>query len=146
MGNLYRAITQALVELEQLVELLDQTPDIPDQKDAVPLPIGPGAVRFENVKFSYRDGLQTLNGLDFEVAPGTKVALVGPTGAGKTTIARLLYRFYDPEAGGVFVDGREIRTLTLDSLRRAIAVDPQDPVLFNDTIGYNIAFGRPVAD
>lgn len=146
LGNLYRAIKQALVELEQLVELLDQAPDIPDQKDAVPLPIGPGAVRFEAVEFSYRDGLQILNGLDFEVPPGTKVALVGPTGAGKTTIARLLYRFYDPQAGGVFVDGREVRTLTLDSLRRAIAVVPQDPVLFNDTIGYNIAFGRPAAD
>ena len=145
-GNLYRSIKQALIELEQLVELLDETPDIPDRKDSVPLPDGPGAICFEAVEFSYRDGLQTLNGLDFEVPPGTKVALVGPTGAGKTTIARLLYRFYDPVAGGVFVDGREVRTLTLDSLRRAIAVVPQDPVLFNDTIGYNIAFGRPAAD
>jgi ATP-binding cassette subfamily B protein len=146
LGNLYRSIKQALIELEQLVELLDQTPDRPDRKDAVALPDGPGAVRFENVEFSYRDGLQTLRGLDFEVPPGAKVALVGPTGAGKTTIARLLYRFYDPDAGGIFVDGREVRTLTLDSLRRAIAVVPQDPVLFNDTIGYNIAFGRPSAD
>jgi len=106
---------------------------------------GPGAVRFENVKFSYRNGLQTLNGLDFQVPPGAKVALVGPTGAGKTTIARLLYRFYDPDAGGIYVDDFEVRTLSLDSLRAAIAVVPQDPVLFNDTIGYNIAFGRPAA-
>jgi ATP-binding cassette subfamily B protein len=145
LGNLYRAIKQALVELEQLVELLDETPDLPDRKDAIALPMGPGEVRFENVEFSYRNGLQTINGLDFQVPPGTKVALVGPTGAGKTTIARLLYRFYDPDAGGVFVDDCEVRTLTLDSLRSAIAVVPQDPVLFNDTIGYNIAFGRPKA-
>lgn len=145
-GNLYRSIKQALVELEQLVELLDEAPDLPDREDAVSLPDGPGAIRFDDVEFSYRNGLQTLNGLDFEVPPGTKVALVGPTGAGKTTIARLLYRFYDPDAGGVFVDGREVRTLTLDSLRQAIAVVPQDPVLFNDTIGYNIAFGRTGAD
>ena len=145
LGNLYRAIKQALVELEQLVELLDEAPDLPDRKDAIALPMGPGEVRFENVEFSYRNGLQTINGLDFQVPPGTKVALVGPTGAGKTTIARLLYRFYDPDAGSVFVDDCEVRTLTLDSLRSAIAVVPQDPVLFNDTIGYNIAFGRPTA-
>jgi ATP-binding cassette subfamily B protein len=145
LGNLYRAIKQALVELEQLVELLDEAPDLPDRKDAIALPMGPGEVRFENVEFSYRNGLQTINGLDFQVPPGTKVALVGPTGAGKTTIARLLYRFYDPDAGSVFVDDCEVQTLTLDSLRSAIAVVPQDPVLFNDTIGYNIAFGRPTA-
>ena len=145
LGTLYRSIRQALVELEQLVELLDEAPDLPDRDDAVALPDGPGAVRFENVKFSYRNGLQTLNGLDFQVPPGAKVALVGPTGAGKTTIARLLYRFYDPDAGGIYVDDFEVRTLSLDSLRAAIAVVPQDPVLFNDTIGYNIAFGRPAA-
>ena len=145
LGHIYRSIKQALVELEQLVELLDETPDIPDRAGAVPLPDGPGAIRFEGVSFSYRDGSSTLEGLDFEVPPGAKVALIGPTGAGKTTVARLLYRFYDPDAGGIFVDGREIRTLTLESLRRAIAVVPQDPVLFNDTIGYNIAFGRPEA-
>ncbi|MDA1088880.1 MAG: ABC transporter ATP-binding protein/permease [Proteobacteria bacterium] len=146
LGNLYRSIKQSLVELEQLVELLDEAPDLPDRKGALALPDGPGAIQFENVKFSYGNGLQTLNGLDFEAPPGAKVALVGPTGAGETTIARLLYRFYDPDAGGVYVDGREIRTLTLDSLRGAIAVVPQDPVLFNDTIGYNIGFGRPGAE
>ena len=145
LGNLYRAIKQALVELEQLVELLEETPDLPDRKDAIALPMGLGAVRFENVEFPYRNGLQTLNGLDFQVPSGTKVALVGPTGAGKTTIARLLYRFYDPDRGGVFVDDCEVRSLTLNSLRSAIAVVPQDPILFNDTIGYNIAFGRPTA-
>ena len=145
-GNLYRSIRQALVDLEQLVQLLDETPDIPDGPDASPLPDGPGAIRFEAVSFSYRDGSPTLHGLDFEVKPGAKVALVGPTGAGKSTVARLLFRFYDPDAGRVLLDGREIRSLTLESLRRAIAVVPQDPVLFNDSIGYNIAFGRPGAD
>jgi ATP-binding cassette subfamily B protein len=124
LGNLYRAIKQALVELEQLVELLEETPDLPDRKDAIALPMGLGAVRFENVEFPYRNGLQTLNGLDFQVPSGTKVALVGPTGAGKTTIARLLYRFYDPDRGGVFVDDCEVRSLTLNSLRSAIAVVP----------------------
>ena len=124
LGNLYRAIKQALVELEQLVELLEETPDHPDRKDAIALPMGLGAVRFENVEFSYRNGLQTLNGPDFQVPSGTKVALVGPTGAGKTTIARLLYRFYDPDRGGVFVDDCEVRSLTLNSLRSAIAVVP----------------------
>ena len=88
------------------------------------MPMGLGAVRFENVEFPYRNGLQTLNGLDFQVPSGTKVALVGPTGAGKTTIARLLYRFYDPDRGGVFVDDCEVRSLTLNSLRSAIAVVP----------------------
>ena len=92
LGNLYRAIKQALVELEQLVELLEETPDLPDRKDAIALPMGLGAVRFENVEFPYRNGLQTLNGLDFQVPSGTKVALVGPTGAGKTTIARALLK------------------------------------------------------
>ena len=124
LGNLYRAIKQALVELEQLVELLEETPDLPNRKDAIVLPMGLGAVRFENVEFSYRNGLQTLNGPDFQVPSGTKVALVGPTGAGKTTIARLLYRFYDPDRGGVFVDDCEVRSLTLNSLRSAIAVIP----------------------
>jgi ATP-binding cassette subfamily B protein len=145
-GNLYRSIKQALVELEQLMQLLDETPDIPDRPDAVPLPDGPGAIRFEAVHFSYRDGSSTLDDVSFEVPPGAKVALVGPTGAGKSTVARLLFRFYDPDAGRISLDGVEIRSLTLESLRRAIAVVPQDPVLFNDTIECNIAFGRPGVD
>lgn len=144
-GNLYRSIRQALVELEQLIQLLDETPDIPDRPDARPLPDGPGAIRFEAVHFSYRDGSPTLGDVSFEVPPGAKVALVGPTGAGKSTVARLLFRFYDPDAGRILLDGVDIRSLTLESLRRAIAVVPQDPVLFNDTIEYNIAFGRPGA-
>jgi ATP-binding cassette subfamily B protein len=142
-GNLYRSIKQALVDLEQLMQLLDETPDIPDRADARALPDGPGAIRFEAVHFSYRDGSPTLDDVSFEVPPGAKVALVGPTGAGKSTVARLLFRFYDPDAGRILLDGVEIRSLTLESLRRAIAVVPQDPVLFNDTIECNIAFGRP---
>ena len=145
LGNLYRSIKQALVELEQLVSLLDEAPDLPDRAGAIPLPPGPGGIRFEGVHFGYQPAIATLGGIDFSVAPGTKIALVGPTGAGKTTVARLLFRFYDPDQGRIFIDGAEVGTVTLESLRQAIAVVPQDPVLFNDSIGYNIAFGRPDA-
>ena len=120
-------------------------PEVEDRPDAVPLPDGPGAVAFEGVSFAYDPARPILRGIDFRAPPGRRLALVGPTGAGKSTIARLLFRFYDPTRGRVLVDGHDLRELTQASLRAAIAVVPQDTVLFNDTIGYNLAFGRPDA-
>ncbi len=145
LGQLYRSIKQAFVDLEQLIELLGEVPEVEDRPDAVPLPDGPGAIAFEGVSFAYDPARPILRGIDFRAPPGRRVALVGPTGAGKSTIARLLFRFYDPTRGRVLVDGHDLRELTQASLRAAIAVVPQDTVLFNDTIGYNLAFGRPDA-
>ena len=145
LGQLYRSIKQAFVDLEQLLELLALEPEVEDRPDAIALPAGPGAVAFEGVAFAYDPARPILSGIDFHLAPGHRVAVVGPTGAGKSTIARLLFRFYDPTAGRVLVDGHDLREVTQASLRAAIAVVPQDTVLFNDTIGYNLAFGRPDA-
>jgi ATP-binding cassette subfamily B protein len=145
LGQLYRSIKQAFVDLEQLMDLLEAAPEVVDRADARPLAVSEAAVRFEGVGFAYRDDRPLLEGIDFTMAPGAKVALVGPTGAGKSTVARLLFRFWDPTAGRITIDGQDIRDVTQASLREAIAVVPQDTVLFNDTIGYNIAFGRPEA-
>jgi ABC-type transport system involved in Fe-S cluster assembly fused permease/ATPase subunit len=145
LGQLYRSIKQAFVDLEQLMELLAEEPEVRDRPDAVPLPPGPGEIAFERVSFDYA-GRAVLHGLDFHVAPGHRVAIVGPTGAGKSTIARLVFRFYDPTRGRIVIDGHDLRALTQSSLRAAIAVVPQDIVLFNDTIAYNLGFGRPDAD
>ncbi|MGD9508138.1 MAG: ABC transporter ATP-binding protein/permease [Geminicoccaceae bacterium] len=144
LGQLYRSIKQALVDLEQLMELLAEEPEIRDRPGASPLPPGPGDIAFERVSFAY-GGRPVLHGLDFRIAPGKKTAIVGPTGAGKSTIARLLFRFHDPTAGRILIDGHDLRELTQSSLRGAIAVVPQDIVLFNDTLGYNLGFGRPGA-
>jgi ATP-binding cassette, subfamily B, heavy metal transporter len=145
LGQLYRSIKQAFVDLEQLMALLAERPEVQDAPDAVPLPEGPGAVAFERVSFAYDPARPILEGIDFRLRPGRRLAVVGPTGAGKSTIARLLFRFYDPTAGRILVDGHDLRDVTQASLRAAIAVVPQDAVLFNDTIGYNLAFGRPDA-
>jgi ATP-binding cassette, subfamily B, heavy metal transporter len=145
LGQLYRSIKQAFVDLEQLMELLALEPEVEDRADAVALPAGPGAVTFERVSFAYDPARPILRDIDFRLAPGYRLAVVGPTGAGKSTIARLLFRFYDPTAGRILVDGHDLRDVTQASLRAAIAVVPQDTVLFNDTIGYNLAFGRPDA-
>ena len=144
LGQLYRSIKQAFVDLEQLMELLAELPEIRDRPDAVPLPPGPGEIAFERVSFAY-GGRPVLTGLDFRIAPGRRTAIVGPTGGGKSTIARLLFRFYDPTRGRILLDGHDLRELTQSSLRAAIAVVPQDIVLFNDTIAYNLGFGRPDA-
>ncbi|WP_035485204.1 ABCB family ABC transporter ATP-binding protein/permease [Geminicoccus roseus] len=145
LGQLYRSIKQALVDLELLIDLLGETPEISDRPGARPLQAGAGEVRFENVGFAYNDQRAILHDVSFTVLPGQKVALVGPTGSGKSTITRLLFRFYDPTSGRVLVDSQDIREATQDSLRAAIAVVPQDTVLFNESIGYNIGFGRPEA-
>jgi ATP-binding cassette subfamily B protein len=144
LGQLDRSIKQAFVDLEQLMELLAEAPEVRDCPDAIPLPPGPGGVAFEHVGFAY-GGRQVLAGVDFRIAPGRRTAIVGPTGAGKSTMARLLFRFYDPTKGRILIDGHDLRELTQASLRAAIAVVPQDIVLFNDTIAYNLGFGRPDA-
>ena len=145
LGQLYRSIKQSLVDLEQLLALLDEQPEVIDRMGATPLRGGPGAIAFEHVSFHYGAGRGTLEDVSFAVAPGRRLAIVGPTGAGKSSIARLLFRFYDPSAGRILIDGQDISRLTQASVRAAIGVVPQEAVLFNDTIGENIALARPDA-
>jgi ABC-type transport system involved in Fe-S cluster assembly fused permease/ATPase subunit len=145
LGQLYRSIKQAFVDVEQLLLLLTETPEVQDRPGAAALPKGQGEVRFDHVAFAYDPERPILEGIDFRLPAGRTLAVVGPTGAGKSTIARLLFRFYDPTEGAVLVDGHDLRDVTQASLRAAMAVVPQDAVLFNETIGYNIAFGRPEA-
>ncbi len=145
LGWVYRSIKQGLIDMEQMFELLDTPAEIVDAADAQPLLVTDGAVRFENVRFAYEDGREILKGLDLAVPAGTSLAVVGPSGAGKSTLARLLYRFYDPTSGHIAIDGQDIAGVTQASLREAIGIVPQDTVLFNDTIGYNIGYGREAA-
>jgi ATP-binding cassette subfamily B protein len=141
----YRNIKQSLVDLEQMLALLKVVPEIVDREDAPALVVEKGAVAFRQVDFRYDPRRSIIEDIDFRVPPGHTVAIVGPSGAGKSTIARLLFRFYDVDVGAVEIDGQDIRDVTQESLRRAIGVVPQDTVLFNDTILYNIAYGRPGA-
>tara|TARA_R110000868_G_scaffold11116_9_gene54505 strand:+ start:9349 stop:11232 length:1884 start_codon:yes stop_codon:yes gene_type:complete len=145
LGNLYRSIKQALIDLEQMVRIFEEKPEVTDAADAPVLPEGRGTIRFENVSFAYDPRRPILKNISFEVEAGRKLALVGPSGGGKTTIGRLLFRFYDPADGTVKIDGHDIRNATQHSVRAAIGVVPQDTVLFNEKIGENIAFGRPGA-
>jgi ATP-binding cassette subfamily B protein len=145
LGWVYRSIRQGLIDMEAMWTLVDTAAEVTDQPDAPPLDVTSGNVRFENVHFGYEDGRQILKGLDLEIPAGTSCAIVGPSGAGKSTIARLLYRFYDPSAGRILIDGQDISRVTQKSLRSAIGIVPQDTVLFNDTIGYNIGYGRDCA-
>ena len=145
LGFAYREIKQGLTDTEAMFELLDEAQEVADAPDAVPLAAGPGALRFEDLRFGYRPDRVILKGVSFDVPPGKTLAIVGPTGAGKSTISRLLFRFYDVTGGRILVDGQEVRSLVQTSLRHAIGVVPQDTVLFNDTIRYNIAYGRPGA-
>ena len=142
MGFVYREIKQAVADLEAMFTLLGQDPEIADRPDAKPLVVTGGAIRFENVGFAYDPERPILKGVSFEVPAGKTVAIVGPTGAGKSTISRLLFRFYDIQSGRITIDGQDIREVTQTSLRDAIGMVPQDTVLFNDTVRYNIRYGR----
>ncbi len=145
MGMVYREIKQGLVDLENMFSLLRENPEVVDKPGAKPLRTEGGTIRFENVSFSYDPDRPILKDISFEVPAGGMVAIVGPSGAGKSTIGRILFRFYDISGGRVTIDGQDIRDVTQKSLRAAIGVVPQDTVLFNDTIFYNIKYGRPDA-
>ncbi len=145
LGMVYRNIKQSLTDLEQMMALLAVKPEIEDRPGAPALVVGRGAVAFHRVYFRYDPRRPILSDVDFRIPPGAKIAIVGPSGAGKSTIARLLFRFYEVDAGAIEIDGQDIYDVTQESLRRAIGVVPQDTVLFNDTIFYNIAYGRPGA-
>ncbi|KQV61266.1 metal ABC transporter permease [Pelomonas sp. Root1217] len=145
LGVIYREIKQALTDIEKLFVLLDREREIADAPDAAELTVGGGSVVFDNVRFAYDPVRPILHGVSFEIPAGRKVAVVGPSGSGKSTLARLLYRFYDIDSGAIRIDGQDIRVVTQSSLRRAIGIVPQDTVLFNDTVAYNIAYGRPGA-
>jgi ATP-binding cassette subfamily B protein len=145
LGFVYREIKQGLVDMEQMFRLLAVHQEVADKPGAPALVAGGGDVVFEDVRFGYNANREILKGVSFHVPAGRSLAIVGPTGAGKSTISRLLYRFYDVTAGRIAIDGQDIRDVTQDSVRAAIGVVPQDTVLFNDTIRYNIAYGRPGA-
>ncbi|MDO9095719.1 MAG: ABC transporter ATP-binding protein/permease [Rubrivivax sp.] len=150
LGVMYREIKQSLTDLDKMFALMEKHREVDDVPGALPLQVGEGVVRFENVSFAYDpgpSGRPILHELSFEIPAGKTVAVVGPSGAGKSTLARLLYRFYDVDAGGgrITIDGQDIRQVTQASLRQAIGIVPQDTVLFNDTVEYNIAYGRPGA-
>ena len=142
IGFIYREIRQGLTDIEQMFGLLDVPQEIVDKPGAKPLVVGSGKVEFRDVQFSYDPNRKILRGISFEVPAGKTVAIVGPSGAGKSTISRLLFRFYDIQGGKILIDGQDIRDVTQQSLRAAIGMVPQDTVLFNDTIAYNIRYGR----
>ncbi|KZB56768.1 ABCB family ABC transporter ATP-binding protein/permease [Thalassospira xiamenensis] len=146
LGFVYRQIKQSLTDMERMFSLLDVEKEVEDKVGAPPLACGEAAIRFEDVKFAYNPDRQILKGVSFEVPAGKTVAVVGPSGAGKSTLTRLMFRFYDVSSGRITIDGQDIRDVSQTSLRRSIGIVPQDTVLFNDTIAYNIAYGRPGAE
>ena len=146
MGMVYREIKQGLIDIETMFALLHEPAEITDRPGAKPLRVTKGEIRFENVSFAYDPERQILKDVSFEVPAGKMVAIVGPSGAGKSTISRILFRFYELTSGRVLIDGQDIRDVTQASLRAAIGMVPQDTVLFNDTIFYNIRYGRPEAN
>jgi ATP-binding cassette, subfamily B, heavy metal transporter len=142
MGMVYREIKQAIIDIEKMFEVLARDAEVKDLPGAKPLAISRGSVRFEDVRFAYDPDRPILKGLSFEVPAGKTVAIVGPSGAGKSTISRLLFRLYDVSGGRILIDGQDIKSVTQASLRAAIGMVPQDTVLFNDTIRYNVRYGR----
>jgi ABC-type transport system involved in Fe-S cluster assembly fused permease/ATPase subunit len=142
MGMVYREIKQAVIDIELMFSILNRDPEIKDEPNAAPLKVAGGVIRFENVQFAYEPARRILKGISFEVPAGKTVAVVGPSGAGKSTISRLLFRFYDLFGGRITIDGQDIAKVTQKSLRQVIGMVPQDTVLFNDTIRYNIRYGR----
>ena len=142
LGWVYRTIRQGLIDMEAMWNLVDTPAEVTDRSNATALKVSRGNVRFEGVHFGYEPEREILKGVDLDIPAGTSCAIVGPSGAGKSTIARLLYRFYDPTSGRIVIDGEDISDVTQKSLRAAIGIVPQDTVLFNDTIGYNIGYGR----
>ncbi|MEM6603722.1 MAG: ABC transporter ATP-binding protein/permease, partial [Pseudomonadota bacterium] len=145
LGTIFREMKQAIIDMENMFSLLDEGREITNKADAQPLMIDKCNVTFENVSFHYDPERQILKNISFEIPAGQTVAVVGPSGAGKSTLTRLLFRFYDVTDGAIKIDGYDIRDVTQESLRAAIGIVPQDTVLFNDTVGYNIAYGKPLA-
>ena len=145
LGIVYRQIKYSLADMDLIFKLLDTKPEVKDAADAKVLQVSGGTIRFENVDFGYQPERQILHDLSLEVPAGKKIAVVGHSGAGKSTLSRLIYRFYDVQSGGVSIDGQDVREVTQESLRAAVGIVPQDTVLFNDSIHYNIAYGRPEA-
>jgi ATP-binding cassette, subfamily B, heavy metal transporter len=141
----YRNIKQSLTDLEKMFKLLAVAPEVKDRPGAKSLEVGAGEIVFEDVRFRYDERRAILKGISFTVKPGRTVAIVGPSGSGKSTIARLLFRFYDIDSGSIRIDGQDLRDVTQTSLRQSIGVVPQDTVLFNDSVLYNIAYGKPGA-
>lgn len=142
IGTLYREITTGLIDMEAMFKLLDEPAEVEDKPNAKHLEVSSGAVSFKDVKFAYDEDRQILKGISFDVPAGKTVAIVGPSGAGKSTISRLLFRFYDIKSGSITIDGQDLRDVNQESLRKYIGMVPQDTVLFNDTIAYNIGYGR----
>jgi ATP-binding cassette subfamily B protein len=141
LGMVYRTIRQGLIDMDAMFALIDTPTEVNDRPGAPDLIVTQGRIRFENVRFGYEPDREILKGIDLDVPPGATIAMVGPSGAGKSTLSRLLFRFYDPTGGRITIDGQDIAAVTQASLRRAIGIVPQDTVLFNDTIGYNIGYG-----
>lgn len=145
LGIVYRQITYALADMDLLTKLLHEKPEVKDKHDATNLKVSAGKISFQQVKFSYRGEREILDDVSIDVGAGEKIAIVGPSGSGKSTIARLLYRFYEVNAGSIMIDGQDIKDCTQDSLRRQVSMVPQDTMLFNDTIRFNIQYGNPSA-
>ncbi len=145
LGVIYRSMRYSIINMDRIVELLRREPEVVDRGDATELAVPRGAIAFDDVAFHYDQERPILRGLSFQVEPGQKVAIVGPSGAGKSTLARLLLRFYDVQQGVIKIDGQDISQVTQASLRRAVAVVPQDAVLFNETLRYNLDYARPGA-